>query len=76
MQTEIKFRFADTDETDFKILTNAKRYHDIVKDIQGWLNKELQLEQQYYDKETMEFVLDKVWEIIQSYDVDIYKKGE
>ena len=73
MQTEIKFKFADTDEKDFKIITNAKRYHDVVKDLNSWLFSELEKEQQYYDIETIEYIHDKLWAIIHSFDVDIYK---
>ena len=74
MQTELKFKFVDTDEKDFKIITNANKYHNVIKDLNGWLNKELR-EQQYYDKETLEYVYDKLWEMIHSHDVDIYKEG-
>jgi len=73
MQTEIKFKFADTEEKDFKIITNANRYHNVVKDMNGWINKQIDTEQQYYDKETLEYVYNKLWEIIHSYDVEIYK---
>jgi len=73
MQTEIKFKFADTEEKDFKIITNAKHYHNVIKDMNGWINKQIDTEQQYYDKETLEYVYNKLWEIIHSYDVEIYK---
>jgi hypothetical protein len=69
------FEFADTDVKDFKIITNAKRYHNVIKDLNGWLNKEIETEE-YYDKETLEYVYNKLWEIIHSYDVDIYKEKE
>jgi hypothetical protein len=51
-------------------IANGDKYYSVCKDLSGWLNKQI-AEQQYYDKETLEFVYDKLFEIMHSYGVNI-----
>lgn len=53
-----------------EFLANAGKYHHIIKDMYGWLNKELR-EAQYYDKETIEYCLDKLHEIAINYQIEL-----
>ena len=71
LQTELHFKFDTTENIDYHIITHAKKYYDIVDDLEGWLDNELRKEQQYYDKETLEYVQDKLNEIMLNYNIDI-----
>ena len=74
MQTELHFRFADTDDTDYHIITNAKKYYQTIKDLDGWINKTIKNNEyinQDFDKETLEYVRSKIHEISLNYGITI-----
>jgi len=51
-------------------IANGDKYYSVCKDLSGWLNKQIS-EQQYYDKETLEYVYDKLYEILLNYGVNM-----
>lgn len=74
MQTELHFRFTDTDELDYQIITNAKKLYLTIKDLEGWINKtikNIEYANQDYDKETLEQVHLKIQEILMNYGITI-----
>ena len=74
MQTEIHFRFNDTEELDYHIVTNARKFHDTLKDLDGWIGKTIKNSEyitQDFDKETLEYVRSKLHEIAMNYQITI-----
>ena len=67
---EIKLTFEDDELSKIHNIVSGDKFHSVCKDLSGWLNKELR-EQQYYDKETLEYVDDKLNEILLNYGVGI-----
>ena len=68
---ELHFKFNDNDTEDFHIITNAKNYFGIVKDVNKWLESELRSDLQYYDKETIEYIQTKLYAIALSHGITL-----
>jgi len=74
MQTEIHFRFNDTEDLNYHIVTNARKYYDTLKDLDGWIGKTIKNSEyntQDFDKETLEYVRSKLHEIAMNYQITI-----
>ena len=71
---EIHFKFENTDELDYHIITNAKKFYQIIKDTEGWIDKTVRNNDyipQDLDKGTLEYVRSKIHEISMSYGITI-----
>ena len=69
---EMWFKFIDTDDPDYHIIVNAKKFYNTLKDLNGWLNKTIKNNEymtQDFDKETLEYVHSKIHEILMNYGI-------
>jgi len=77
MQPELHFKFNTDDikdQQDYHIVTNAQNYHDIIKDLDGWIDKTIRHSDyitQDFDKATLEYVQAKLHEIALNYQITI-----
>ena len=70
MKTTLNYEFADNEEDRYYRISNGDTFYQVSKDLKGWINKQIE-ENPYYDKETLEYVDDKLNEILLNYGVSI-----
>ena len=75
VELKFKFNIDDTkDQHDYHIVTNAQNYHDIIKDLDGWIDKTIRnsdYSTQDIDEETLEYIQAKLHEIALNYQITL-----